>query len=168
MNISFSINKILYILAVAVVLGFLYNHFSPSGINLIREEIVLEEYNSDESIPNTADYSKIKAVKIDDAYQFYLDGVTFVDSRDMWEFGDGHIKGAVNLPEIEFTTDHPVLEKLNKNEPLIIYCSSTECGLSTKLAIELQKLGYRLLYVFEEGWDAWLERDYPIETSMVE
>ncbi|MDZ7763055.1 MAG: rhodanese-like domain-containing protein [Melioribacteraceae bacterium] len=168
MNISFSINKILYILAVAVVLGFLYNHFSPSGINLIREEIVLEEYNSDESISNTADYSKIKAVKIDDAYQFYLDGVTFVDSRDMWEFGDGHIAGAINFPEIEFSTDHPALKKLDKTEPLVIYCSSADCGTSTDLAIKLQRLGYQNLFVFEEGWDAWLERDYPIETSVVE
>ncbi len=165
---SINIKNILYILAVAMLLGFLYNQLSPRGISLAREELKLDEYNGSEEINDEADYSKIKAVKIDDAYSMFNEGVTFVDARDMWEFSDGHITGAVNFPQIEFEIDHPALNELKKNEKLIIYCSSDECGLSTKLAVELQKLGYQKLFVFEEGWDAWLKKGYPTETSEIE
>lgn len=168
MNRSVITKNILHIVAVAIILGFLYNQISPNGISLIREEIKLEEYEAADMSTNDVDYSKIRSVKIIDAYQFYQEGATFVDSRDMWEYSDGHIKGAINFPYIEFETTHPALDKLNKEKPIVIYCSSTECGLSTKLAIELQKLGYQKLFVFEEGWDAWVEEDYPIETGKVE
>ncbi len=168
MKRTFSINKIFYILAVAIVLGFLYNQFSPRGIGLVREEVKLKTYNGDSTATTQPDYSKIQAVKIDDAYNFYKKGVTFIDARDMWEFSEGHIKGAINFPYVEFEAEHLALEKLKKDERLIIYCSSDECGLSTKLAEELQKLGFQKLFVFEEGWDAWLERGYPTETSELE
>lgn len=163
MNIN--LRKILYILFISIIIGFTYNFLSPSGIPLIKEEIKLGEFAEPPKNPDELDYTKIKAIKIDQAYKLFDDGIQFVDARDMWEFADGHVKGAINLPEIDFAPDHPALKELNKNEVLVIYCSSSECGLSTKLAIELLKLGYENLYVFEEGWDEWVERDYPIETS---
>lgn len=163
MNINY--RKILYILFISALIGFAYNFISPSGIPLIKKEIKLGELAEPPSNSDEIDYSKIKAVKIDKALELYNDGAKFVDARDMWEYADGHIKGAINFPEIEFEVNHPAIEELNKDDRLVIYCSSTECGLSTKLAIELLKLGYENLYVFEEGWDVWLERDYPTETS---
>ena len=163
MHINF--RKILYILFISVVIGFSYNFLSPSGIPLIKEEIKLGELAEPPTNPGELDYTKIIAVKIDQAYQLYEEDAVFVDARDMWEFADGHIKNSINFPEIEFEVNHPALKELSKDEKLVIYCSSTECGLSTKLAIELLKLGYEKLFVFEEGWDAWLENGYPIEVS---
>lgn len=163
MNINF--RKILYILFISAIIGFVYNFSSPTGIPLVKNEIKLGKLAEPPSNPGEPDYTKIKAVNLEQAYTLYNDGVKFVDSRDMWEYADGHIKGAVSFPEIEFETDHPALQKIKKDEKLVIYCSSSECGLSTKLAIELLKLGYENLFVFEEGWDAWLENGYPIETG---
>jgi len=154
-----------YIILLSSVIGIFYNVFSPNGISFKREEIVLgsAENENNGSVINGVDYSKIKAVDIDEAYSMFENGYTFVDSRDQWEFAEGHIKGAVNFPYIEFEIDHPMLSKLDKDENLVIYCSSTECGLSTKLAVELLKLGYRNLYVLPEGWDKWVEKGYPLE-----
>jgi rhodanese-related sulfurtransferase len=163
LNINF--RKILYILFISAIIGFAYNFISPTGIPLIKKEIKLGALAKQPSNTGELDYTKIKAVNLEQAYTLYNEGAKFVDSRDMWEYADGHIKGSVSFPEIEFEINHPALSKLEKDDNLVIYCSSSECGLSTKLAIELLKLGFENLFVFEEGWDAWLENGYPIETG---
>ena len=103
MNINF--RKILYILFISAVIGFTYNFLSPSGIPLIKEEIKLGELAEPPQNSGELDYTKIKAIKIDQAYKLYEDGAMFVDARDMWEFADGHIKGSINFPEIDFAPD---------------------------------------------------------------
>lgn len=168
MKLNISFKKLSYILFISLLLGFTHNFISPKGIPLVKEEIILGSFTGDEvnnAGTNGLDYSKIKAIDLENAFKLYNNGVQFVDVRDQWDFADGHVSGAVNLPEVEFNTKHEALSKLSKDEPLILYCSSDDCGLSTKVAIELMKLGYQYLYVFEEGWEIWLESDYPVEVG---
>lgn len=163
MKLKVNYSHLIQIILISVIIAFAYNYLSPNGIPFIREEIKIGEHSAvvDPNNPTDLDYSKIQVVKIDRAYELFNYGVKFIDSRDQWDFSDGHIKGAINFPEVEFETNHPALSKLSKDETLIIYCSSNECGLSTKIAVELLKLGYKDLYVFEEGWDIWVEHGYP-------
>lgn len=165
-KIDYQINwKVLgYILILSSVIGLAYNFVSPEGISLKREEVTLESIkeNQQENIQKgEPDLTKIKPVILEQAYEMFNEEAVFVDARDMWEFGDGHIQGALNFPQIEYETDHPMLSKLDKDDKLVIYCGSSECGLSTRLAVDLLKLGYNYLYVFEEGWDRWIEAGYP-------
>lgn len=64
---------------------------------------------------------------------------TIVDVRNKDEYGDGHVKGAINIPvdEIDDKVD------LDKNNTIIVYCKS---GVrSNKAAIALRELGYKVI-----------------------
>lgn len=168
MKLNISLKKLLYILFISLLLGFTHNFISPKGIPLVKEEIILGSFTDDDINKDGAaglDYSKIKTIDLENAFKLFNKGVKFVDVRDQWDFADGHVSGAVNLPEVEFNTKHEALSKLSKDESLILYCSSDDCGLSTKVAIELLKLGYQYLYVFEKGWEIWLDSGYPVEVG---
>ena len=148
------------------VIGLAYNLLSANGIPLKYVEISLESL--EQTDPQEPHYDNIKAVSLIEAYMLYEDGATFVDARDMWDFAEGHIEKAVNFPYIEFEPDHKMLSQLAKDEKLVIYCSSTECGLSTKLAVELSRLGYKNLNVFGQGWESWVEAGYPVTEGKTE
>lgn len=88
-------------------------------------------------------------------------GQVVIDARTPAEFGEVHIKGAVNIP-------WPVLEKnpaaldLPKDAKLIFYCNGFKCGKSPKAARLAASLGYRNLYVLSEGMPAWEEKGFAI------
>lgn len=158
--------RLAFIIMLSSVIGLAYNLLSENGISLQYSEISLESLTS----PNNSQphFENIKAIGLIEAYTLFEEGATFVDARDMWEYGEGHIQGAVNLPYIEFEPDHQMLGELDKDNKLVIYCGDTECGLSTKLAVELSKLGYKNLFVFAQGWENWLETGYPVSQGNFE
>lgn len=62
-----------------------------------------------------------------------------IDARTEEEFSDGHIKGAVLIPEYEIAEKAEV-ELTDKNALILVYCRS---GRRSKIASEeLVKLGY--------------------------
>ena len=87
----------------------------------------------------------------------------FIDARDQWEYGEGHIKGAINIPEFSFTVDEPKIKNIDKNGILVIYCSGDECETSKRLANELMKLGFKNTFIFLGGYDLWASSELPIE-----
>ncbi|MHB8790079.1 MAG: rhodanese-like domain-containing protein [Desulfobulbaceae bacterium] len=62
---------------------------------------------------------------------------TLVDVRDVEEFREGHIPGAINIPVAEFASKSEVLDKDKK---IIVYCNSG--GRSYNAYRKLMKLGY--------------------------
>ncbi|MFZ5796987.1 MAG: sulfurtransferase [Desulfobulbus sp.] len=62
---------------------------------------------------------------------------TLVDVRDVEEFREGHIPGAINIPAAEFAAKSAVLDKDKK---IIVYCNSG--GRSYNAYRKLMKLGY--------------------------
>lgn len=160
--------SLIYIIIVSLFLGFTYNYLSPSGIPLVKEVIEFGVYDEDEiNINNTdeLDFTNIKLIDLENAFKLYNKGIKFVDVRDQWDYSDGHVLGSINLPEVEFSPQHESLSELSKDESLILYCSSDDCGLSKKVAVELLKLGYKSLFVFEDGWETWRDAGYPIEVG---
>ena len=62
---------------------------------------------------------------------------TLVDVRDVEEFKEGHIPGAINIPVSEFAAQSGALDKEKK---IIVYCNSG--GRSYNAYRKLMKLGY--------------------------
>ena len=87
-----------------------------------------------------AKISSAEAKKIMDA-----GGVTIVDVRTAEEFAEGHVLGAINIPN-EIITD--VAEKVltDKDATLLVYCRSG--NRSAQSARTLQGLGYTKIYDF--------------------
>lgn len=70
-------------------------------------------------------------------------GATILDVRSSQEYNEGHIYGAINIPEYEI--NRKVDKILNsKEKEIVLYCSS---GIRSKDAYKkLAKLGYNNLY----------------------
>ena len=76
----------------------------------------------------------------------------------------GHVPGALSLPRDDFENAYATLRaKLeeNKNQPLVIYCSSASCEDAGLVRRALQQLGYTNTTVFKAGWNAWTSADLP-------
>ena len=97
-------------------------------------------------------------------------GVYFVDARSHEVYMEGHIPGAVSLSYEHIDGDdcEKMLQILDKDKLLVIYCDNSECPLSLELAETLLGMEFRRIAVFEEGWDKWVEAGYPSATGTEE
>jgi rhodanese-related sulfurtransferase len=96
--------------------------------------------------------------------EFQSSNTIFLDARLEFDYEQGHIKGAVNLPYEEFDEFYPkVAPKLTKDKTILAYCDGTECELSLLLTRVLREKGYRYLKVFFGGWSEWEKAGLPIE-----
>jgi rhodanese-related sulfurtransferase len=130
---------------------------SQSGSNNteIKENKIIDEKSAAIPAPPVK-------VDVDMAFKLYNAGVLFLDARPIEEFNEGHIKGAVTLPY--YSEDHETtLSRISKNDPVVVYCSGTDCDLSVMMGNKLHKMGYEKVFVFFGGWDEWLNKNYPVE-----
>jgi rhodanese-related sulfurtransferase len=106
----------------------------------------------------------IPLVRLAQAEQLWRDSSTlFVDVRSGIDYEFGHIAGAVSLPEKEFEKHFPVLkERLERAHTIVVYCQSTDCGLSLWAAIRLRSQGLKQTVIYPEGWNEWYNRERPI------
>lgn len=71
------------------------------------------------------------------------DGAILVDVRSPQEYREGHLEGAILIPEYELISKHSKTFE-SKDETIIVYCSN---GLRSKKAQrKLEKLGYTNIY----------------------
>ena len=63
-----------------------------------------------------------------------------IDVREPFEFADGHVEGAINLPSASLMAGAPELKDLAKDTEMILYCRS---GARSSAAIQhLKQLGF--------------------------
>jgi rhodanese-related sulfurtransferase len=88
--------------------------------------------------------------------------VIVIDARSPQAYGKEHIPGAVNIPHrtmSELTTSH-----LDKSYLYVTYCDGIGCNASTKGALNLSSLGFRVKELLG-GLDWWKRDGYPTEVS---
>lgn len=87
-------------------------------------------------------------IKKEDLGNYIQMGATIVDVRSPQEYREGHIDGAINLPEYNIRRNVQNILK-DKNELIVLYCS---VGERSKMAqIKLQRLGYTNVYTVYGG-----------------
>ena len=75
--------------------------------------------------------------------RFLKEGAILVDVRSPQEYREGHLEGAILIPEYELISKHSKTFK-SKDETIIVYCSN---GLRSKKGQrKLEKLGYTNVY----------------------
>ena len=74
-------------------------------------------------------------------------GITIIDVRSTQEFQEGHIDGAISIPEYEIKKD--IIDRISPEEEIIVYCSSGQ--RSKKAKQKLEKLGYKKVYNLYNG-----------------
>ena|SRR5436190_9058144 len=82
-----------------------------------------------------------------------------VDLRDREEFGQGHIPGAVNVPEEELEER---LDELSKDLPVIVVCA--EGDRSGQVVAQLREHGYEAASV-KGGMKSWGSDDMPLQPA---
>ena len=79
-------------------------------------------------------------------------GAIIVDVRSSQEYEEGHICGAINIPEYKINSK---IDKFlqDKEKEIVVYCSS---GIRSKDAYKkLKKLGYKTVYNLYGGIENW-------------
>ena len=91
------------------------------------------------------------------------DPIRLIDvlSRDHYE--TVHLPGAENIPGDELPERAPQL--LDRDETIVVYCSSFKCQKSPRAAAALDQLGYRDVHDFEGGIAEWRRSGRPLERA---
>lgn len=117
-------------------------------------DALLEQYNR-HSVPY---------ISVDELRMFQMnDTVTILDAREPEEFKISHIKSAINVGFNDFTLEEKQLQKLDKNIPVIVYCS---VGIrSEKIAEKLKNAGFVSVKNLYGGIFEWKNKGYPVIDS---
>jgi rhodanese-related sulfurtransferase len=158
-----NLKKLFLILFFSICIGAIYNFISADGLTFMiqRTQLVFD----DAKVGNSG---FIKAVKLDKALSLYQSGVKFVDARDKWDFSDGHIKGAINIPEYNLDENKKSLNNLNRNDTFVVYCGGDDCDTSKRLTEKLIKEGFTDVFVYSGGWEEWKTSGLPTENSEIQ
>jgi rhodanese-related sulfurtransferase len=95
--------------------------------------------------------------KIDSGAEFKLINVLSKES-----FEAQHIPKSINVPGNELEERAPK-ELPDKNEQIIIYCSSETCQASVNAGKKLEEIGYTNVAHFKEGLAGWLDAGFEFE-----
>jgi rhodanese-related sulfurtransferase len=92
-------------------------------------------------------------------------GILF-DARNPEEFQKGHIKGAKNIPALGTEQYIEQIITIPSDTLIVIYCNNRDCHLGNMLADFLSVMKFNNLYLYEEGWDGWVNAKMPIDSSI--
>ena len=107
----------------------------------------------------------IKGAKTIDAFEalhLFEQGATFIDVRDEFEFQLGHIRSAVHLDLKREFNDLYLIETLDRNIPIVIYCNSAQCYRSAVATFLAVAWGYENVHYFKDGYFTWQALDLPV------
>lgn len=88
-------------------------------------------------------------IELEELIQLQKEGAIIIDVRSPQEYEEGHINGAILIPEYEI--EKSIESKVrDKNQNIVVYCSS---GSRSKKAQKiLKKLGYENVYNLYNGF----------------
>lgn len=115
-------------------------------------------------LPKEAKEKGIKIVSTKEASKLYKEGAYFYDARRTAHYDEGHIKGAKPVLFDDSKARYTVLA-LPKNDktPLVFYCYGLTCANSYEAAVATKEYGYKNVYWYSAGYDAWLKAKLPTE-----
>ncbi len=100
--------------------------------------------------------NNVETIDVDKAAQ--LKNCFFIDAREEKEFKVSHIKNAFHIGYE--TPDFNVLDKIDKNDSIIVYCS---VGYrSEKITQKLNQMGYKNVYNLYGGLFEWVNQGWTI------
>lgn len=79
-----------------------------------------------------------------------------LDVRNDWEFDDGHLGGALNIPVDDLEGR---LGELDKEDEMLVYCRMG--NRSTRAAQILRENGFEKIYHMVDGIEGWKAAGYP-------
>jgi rhodanese-related sulfurtransferase len=154
------------IVAFSIGVAFVFNHLSPSGISLFGQwnnqagaVSALPKYLPPDRVLEIDQPFRVKEI-VDKKERIILD----VRHRDFFDMG--HIPGALSFPLQNIDSDRDrLLKTVNKNHPVMVYCSGFDCDASHTFATHLMRLAYTDIVIFTGGYGQWQEMGFEIEKN---
>jgi rhodanese-related sulfurtransferase len=87
------------------------------------------------------------------------DGAVVVDVRSQADFKNGHIVGAINVPEASLAGENKALTP-HRERPLLLYCATGM--VSGRVGRVLKKQGFSKLFALKGGVAAWQQENLPL------
>jgi len=81
--------------------------------------------------------------------------IIVVDARSVESFERGHVPGAINIPHRTMSVE--TTANLKKDALVVVYCDGIGCNASTKGALKMLNLGFRVKELI--GGLDWWRRD---------
>lgn len=148
----------------SLVFGLIFNRYNTKGIALFAYGKTSSVPAADHSLnPKDILSSSGKALTLKEAYTLFEAGAAvFIDARPPSFYETEHIKNAIS---VYYKTAHqsPELERLNKNDPLVVYCKGPNCNQAQLLMQTMQKAGFTNLFLFPGGMQEWRLAQYPMD-----
>lgn len=120
------------------------------------------------SLPEIPDVGRPVPINLDALRQFVeADAAMIIDARDAYEFEEGHIPGAINLPYEQAISDPALLESLDpQGKVMVTYCGGGTCEVSISLADELYySIGFKPVAVYMGGFPEWVAAGLETESG---
>lgn len=152
------------LLTIAVISAFTVNYLSPAGIALVGQwdtsQGVITAKAKNENYEPGLEIEDLEVAK-----QIYDQGGTvFLDARTEDVYLEGHVKGALSFPVVEFDIKMEVFfTQYPLDQSFVAYCSGRTCEDSHQLAQMLIDFGYEKVSVMIDGFPGWAEKGYPVE-----
>lgn len=88
-----------------------------------------------------------------------------LDARKLESYQQGHLPTAMPLPVSDFPNAFASVAGLLATfaDPILVYCTGSDCDESVELAMKLRDIGYTNLVVFTGGFDEWKASGRPVE-----
>jgi rhodanese-related sulfurtransferase len=157
---------ILTLLAIAALISFGVNAFSPSGIALTgqwdKSKGVVTAKSKQDTVHSEFELNDPRKVR-----QMIKDKtVVLLDVRSKDEYDQGHLPGAFSFP---LTVFDEILDRLlnlvKKDSVILVYCSGVECTDSHSFAAQLQAMRFMNVQVYAGGFRQWQEMGFEISKN---
>lgn len=87
--------------------------------------------------------------------------VVFIDMRPVQEFEQKHLPNARSIPIPEVAKR---FSEIPKSGRVVLYCDCKPYDVADR-AVFLEYRGFRNIFIMPEGYQGWIKRGYPTETS---
>jgi rhodanese-related sulfurtransferase len=145
------------LLLVATALGFIYTAATEKGIFAPAPAAL-------PTLP--AGITAPAMITREQAQAYFESGVAlFIDARHEFDYKNGHIKGAMNIPLRMYEKKKDLLESVPRSRLVVVYCDGADCNSSIELSATLAKEGYTDVKIFFGGWRDWTSANLPVEKT---
>lgn len=145
-------------------------HRSPDVkvIAPLHAQALTKEDSTQAATPGQGSKQVYRIIALSQLTRLLAEGHSFlIDARDTAAFRKGHIKGSRNMFGLATDQYFPELAPMQKDTLAVIYCNNPDCHLGRMLAEFMGALGFKNLYLYDDGWDGWVKAGMPVDSTPV-
>jgi rhodanese-related sulfurtransferase len=86
--------------------------------------------------------------------------IILIDTRDLKDYQNSHIKGAVSL--LLSDVDKRATKNLKPDIPVVVYSNGINCPASGLVSKKLDSLGYGTVYNYNPSFADWVNHNFPV------